>query len=113
MLGAPDPHLLFMVLCNGRPPTILGLGGLDQGVDLRAQLAVGPIGGDQLTSTYFLLSLKRAYPVQRVPALCGVWGKVSVASLTLTYAMRGNRFTLACAMRGDHDSNPGPSGHRR
>jgi len=44
----------------------------------------------------------RAYPVQRALALCGVWGRVSVASLT-----------LACAMRGDRDSNPGPSGHRR
>ena len=44
----------------------------------------------------------RVYPVQRAPALCGVWGRVSVASLT-----------LACAMRGDRDSNPGPSGHRR
>ena len=32
----------------------------------------------------------------------GVWGRVLVASLT-----------LACAMRGDRDSNPGPSGHRR
>ena len=31
-----------------------------------------------------------------------VWGRVSVASLTLAYAMRGDR-----------DSNPGPSGHRR
>jgi len=45
---------------------------------------------------------ERAYPVQRAPALCGVWGRVLVASLT-----------LACAMRGDRDSNPGPSGHRR
>ena len=45
---------------------------------------------------------KRAYPVQRAPALSGVWGRVSVASLT-----------LACAMRGDRDSNPEPSGHRR
>ncbi|XP_066394358.1 uncharacterized protein [Miscanthus floridulus] len=45
---------------------------------------------------------KRAYPVQRASALCRVWGRVSVASLT-----------LACAMRGDRDSNPGPSGHRR
>ena len=43
--------------------------------------------------------IKRAYPVQRAPALCGVWGRVSVASLT-----------LACAIRGDRDSNPGPSG---
>ena len=43
-----------------------------------------------------------ACPVQRAPALCGVWGRVLVASLT-----------LACAMRGDRDSNPGPSGHRR
>ena len=48
-----------------------------------------------------LLLIKGAYPVQRAPALCGVWGRVSVASLT-----------LACAMRGDCDSNPGPSGHR-
>ena len=31
-----------------------------------------------------------------------VWGRVLVANLTLT-----------CAMRGDRDSNPGPSGHRR
>ena len=46
-------------------------------------------------------SIKRAYPVQRAPALCGVWGRVSVASLT-----------HACAMRGDRDSNRGPSGHR-
>ena len=38
--------------------------------------------------------------MQRAPALCGVWRRVSVASLT-----------LACAMRGDCDSNPGPSGH--
>jgi hypothetical protein len=38
----------------------------------------------------------------RAPALCGVWGRVSVASLTLAYAMRGDR-----------DLNPGPSGHRR
>ena len=45
---------------------------------------------------------KRAYPMQRAPALCGVWGRVLVASLI-----------LACAMRGDHGSNPGPSGHRR
>ena len=45
---------------------------------------------------------KRAYPVQRAPALCGVWRRMLVASPT-----------LACAMRGDRDSNPGPSGHRR
>ena len=38
--------------------------------------------------------------MQRAPTLCGVWGRVSVASLT-----------LACAMRGDYDSNPGPSDH--
>jgi len=30
---------------------------------------------------------KRAYPVQSAPALCGVWGRVSVASLTLACAM--------------------------
>ena len=29
----------------------------------------------------------RAYPVQRAPALCGVWVRVSVASLTLACAM--------------------------
>jgi len=28
-----------------------------------------------------------AYPVQRAPALCGVWGRVSVASLTLACAI--------------------------
>jgi len=30
---------------------------------------------------------KRTYPVQRAPALCGVCGRVSVASLTLACAM--------------------------
>ena len=40
--------------------------------------------------------------MQRAPALCGVWGRVSVASLT-----------LACAMRGDRDSNLGPSDARK
>ena len=44
---------------------------------------------------------KRAYPVQRVPALCGVWGRVLAASLT-----------LACAMRGDRDSNPSKQNYR-
>ena len=39
--------------------------------------------------------------MQRAPTLCGVWEKVLVASLT-----------LACAIRGDRDSNPGPSGHK-
>ncbi|XP_066331126.1 protein-L-isoaspartate O-methyltransferase-like isoform X4 [Miscanthus floridulus] len=47
-------------------------------------------------------SLSIHVAVQRASALCGVWGRVLVASLT-----------LACAMRGDRDSNPGPSGHRR
>ncbi|XP_066321806.1 serine/threonine-protein kinase 12-like isoform X3 [Miscanthus floridulus] len=42
------------------------------------------------------------HELQRAPALCGVWERVSVASLT-----------LACAMRGDRDSNPEPSSHRR
>ena len=46
--------------------------------------------------------IEGVYPVQRAPALCGVWERVSVASLT-----------LACAIRGDRDSNPRPSGHRR
>ena len=49
-----------------------------------------------------LYALKGAYPVQRAPTMYGVWGRVLVASLT-----------IACAMRGDRDSNPGPSGHRR
>jgi len=49
-----------------------------------------------------VLYKKRAYPVQRAPTVCEVWGRVSVASLT-----------LARAMRGDRDSNPGLSGHRR
>ncbi|XP_066315892.1 uncharacterized protein [Miscanthus floridulus] len=38
----------------------------------------------------------------RAPALCGVWERVSVASLTPAYAMREDR-----------DSNPEPSGHIR
>ena len=45
---------------------------------------------------------ERAYPVQRALALCGVWGRVLVASLT-----------LACAMRGDRDSNLGPELKRK
>ena len=59
--------------------------------------------------TYLTLFLRatdvcstKACLVQRAPALCGVWGRVLVASLT-----------LACAMRGDRDSNPRPSGHSR
>ena len=39
-----------MVLCDGGPPTMERLGALDQGADPRAQLAVGPIGGDQTNS---------------------------------------------------------------
>ena len=35
-----------MALCDGGPPTILGLGAPDQGAD---PMAVGPIVGDQLT----------------------------------------------------------------
>ena len=46
-----------------------------------------------------VIKLKRAYPVQRAPALYGVWKRVLVVSLT-----------LACAMRGGRDLNPGPSG---
>jgi len=30
---------------------------------------------------------QRAYPVQRAPALCGVWERMSVASLILACAM--------------------------
>ena len=40
---APNPHLPFMVLCDGGPPTMERLGAPDQGADPRAQLA----GGDQ------------------------------------------------------------------
>jgi len=54
---------------------------------------------DKMTAFY---GLRWTYPVQRAPALCGVWGRVLVASLI-----------LACAMQGDCDLNPGPSGHRR
>ena len=46
----PGPHLLFMALCDGGPPTILGLGAPDQGADPKAQLA----GGDQLTFSPFI-----------------------------------------------------------
>ena len=44
---APGPTSLFMALCNGGPQTMERLGSPDQGTDPRAQLAVGPIGGDQ------------------------------------------------------------------
>ena len=33
----PGPHLLFMALCDGDPPTILGLGTPDQGANPKAQ----------------------------------------------------------------------------
>ena len=73
---------------------------------VEVQLVVGRMGDNIVPFEFLSISVKslkkRAYPVQRAPALCGVWGRVSVASLT-----------LACAMRGDRDSNPGPSGHRR
>ena len=45
---------------------------------------------------------KRAYPVQRAFALYGVWEMMSVTSLTLAYAIRG-----------DCDLNPGPFNHGR
>jgi len=54
-------------------------------------------GKYSIGSSLFLINFKGAYPVQRAPALCGVWGRVSVANLN-----------LVCAMRGDHDSNPIP-----
>jgi hypothetical protein len=59
----------------------------------------GPTQKKKGEKTLAYLGLVWAYLVQRAPALCGVWGRVSVASIT-----------LACAMRGDRDSNPGPSG---
>ena len=49
--SAPAP-LLFMALCDGGPPTILGLGAPDQDADPKAQLAVG---GDQLTFSPLIL----------------------------------------------------------
>ena len=44
---ARPPPLFFMVLCDGDPPTREWLDAPDQGADLRVQLAVGSIGGDQ------------------------------------------------------------------
>ena len=43
---------LFMALCDGGPPTMKRLGAPDQGADRKAQLAVGPIGGDHLTFSH-------------------------------------------------------------
>ena len=40
------PTSLFYGAVRRGPPTMERLGAPDQGVDLRAQLAVGPIGGD-------------------------------------------------------------------
>ena len=65
----PEPHLPFMVLCDGGPPTMERLAARDQGVDPRAQLAVGPIGGDQtnilpIDLTLFLkLNLLYLFPI--------------------------------------------------
>ena len=44
---APAPTFLFMALYDEGPPTMERLGAPDQGADPRAQLAVGPIRGDQ------------------------------------------------------------------
>ena len=44
---APAPTSLFMALCDGGPPTMEWLDAPNQGVDPRAQLTVGSIGGDQ------------------------------------------------------------------
>ena len=51
-----------------------------------------------LKNTYSAIQgkLKKGRTQCRELPLCGVWGRVSVACLT-----------LACAMRGDRDSNPG------
>ena len=46
---APAPTSLFMALRDGGPPTMEQLGAPDQGADPRAQLTVGPIGGDHQT----------------------------------------------------------------
>jgi len=64
-----------------------------------AFIFLGFIGLFEYFIMTFGLKNKGVYPVQRAPALCRVWGRVLVASLT-----------LACAMRGDRNSNPGPFG---
>ena len=46
---APASHLLYIALRDGGPPTMERLGAPDQGADPRAQLTVGPIGGDHQT----------------------------------------------------------------
>ena len=35
----------------------------------------------KINAVYLFDIINRAYPVQRAPALCGVWGRVSVATL--------------------------------
>ena len=65
----PQPHFSFMVLCDGGPPTIEWLDAPDQGVDLRAQLIVGSIGGDQ----------------------------TNILPLDLTLFLKLNLFTLSCS----------------
>ena len=56
-----------------------------------------------------------AYPVQRAPALRGVWGRVLVASLILACAMRGDRdwsqaVIFGCLMFALNDSLLGKKG---
>ena len=42
--------------------------------------------------------LLSAYPVQRAPAVCGVWGNMSVASFTLACAMQEDRNSTCCSL---------------
>jgi len=58
VVRALTPTFLLCVLCDRGPPTGLGLGSPDQGAEIRAQLAVGPIGGDQLTDASSVLELE-------------------------------------------------------
>ena len=56
---APASTFLFMTLCDGGPPAMERLGAPDQDADIRAQLAIVLIVGDQsnilsLISTYDL-----------------------------------------------------------
>ena len=43
----PAPTSLFMALCDGGPPTIIGLGAPDQGADQGPNWPLGQVGGDQ------------------------------------------------------------------
>ena len=85
-----------MVLCNGDPPTKEWLDAPDQGIDPRAQLVIGPIGGDQpnilpLDLTLFLklnlLTLSCPHRYGQLPLYLTATMHLSVLKHILNYVL--------------------------